>query len=226
MIIRIGIPGSFKRFSLSNIVENKNMQHDFILLDRSSSMADLWTEALGSVNGYVKKLAEDNVDTGVTLAMFDRFNNEFAFDIIRDRIAPNTWRDVTNSDAMPRGFTPLSDAIGCIVAQANAGNYDKVAIIVMTDGEENASHELSVPQAKRLLDDCRTKGWQVIWLGANFDNAKQAASYGTMTANTIQTSAKNIGATMTATASLRARYGATGQSMDYTAEQQRTFKQD
>lgn len=50
------------------------MQHDFILLDRSGSMSDPagnWAEALSAVNAYVKKLADDKVDTGVTLATFD-----------------------------------------------------------------------------------------------------------------------------------------------------------
>lgn len=64
------------------------MQHDFVLLDRSGSMeGPMWTEALNSVNAYVKKLAEDNVDTGVTLALFD--GNE-PFLIVRDRITPQT----------------------------------------------------------------------------------------------------------------------------------------
>lgn len=122
------------------------MQHDFILLDRSGSMQSLWTEALSSINAYVKKLVDDKVDTGVTLATFDS-SDKLHFDVIRDRITPPTWRAVSNEDATPRGFTPLSDATGRIVALAEAGKYDKVAIIIMTDGHENASRELTVLQA-------------------------------------------------------------------------------
>lgn len=70
-------------------------------------------------------------------------------------------------------MTPLNDAVGRIVARANAGNYDKVAIIIMTDGGENHSRELTVEGAKKLLDDCRAKGWQVIFLGASYDNVKR-----------------------------------------------------
>ncbi len=108
------------------------MQHDFILLDRSGSMQSLWTEALSSVNAYVKKLADDRVDTGVTLATFDTDNGAFDFTIVRDRIIPSTWHAVTERDATPRGMTPLNDATGRIVNLAEAGNYDKVAIIIMT----------------------------------------------------------------------------------------------
>lgn len=192
------------------------MQHDFILLDRSGSMATNWVEALSSVNAYVAKLAEDNVDTGVTLAVFDTdTTGAFAFQILRDRITPRTWRQVSNQDATPRGGTPLNDATGRIVNLAMAGNYDRVAIIIMTDGEENASHELTVTQAKLLLDQCRARGWQVIFLGANFDNAAQATSYGNPMRSTVTAAAGNYVASATMTAAKRGFYGATGQSINY-----------
>ena len=83
------------------------MQHDFVLLDRSGSMQSLWTEALSSVNAYVAKLAVDKVDTGVTLATFDGTDGRLAFDVIRDRITPLTWRKVSDPGATPRGITLL-----------------------------------------------------------------------------------------------------------------------
>lgn len=201
------------------------MQHDFILLDRSGSMSSLWGEALNSVNGYVKKLAEDKIDTGVTLATFDREGSEFKFDVIRDRIIPSTWKPVTNEDADPRGMTPLNDATGRIVALAKAGSYEKVAIIIMTDGQENSSRELTLAQAKALLDECRAKNWQVIFLGANFDNAAQAFAYGNAAGQTVQSTAKNLGATMDSLSSSRVAYGATGESMKFTDEEKRRLKQ-
>jgi hypothetical protein len=200
------------------------MQHDFILLDRSGSMASLWTEALSSINAYVKKLADDGVDTGVTLATFDSESSGVTFDIIRDRITPATWKPVSNDDATPRGMTPLNDATGKIVALANAGNYDKVAIIIMTDGHENSSRELTVAQAKKLLDDCRAKNWQVIFLGANFDNAQQSMAYGNAAGATIQSAAANLVGTMAATASMRTAYATAGTAMNYTDEQKRKAK--
>jgi uncharacterized protein with von Willebrand factor type A (vWA) domain len=200
------------------------MQHDFILLDRSGSMQSLWAEALSSINAYVKKLADDNIDTGVTLATFDTDQGTFQFNVIRDRIVPRTWSPVSTADAVPRGMTPLNDATGRIVSLARSGNYDKVAIIIMTDGQENNSKELTVAQAKALLDECRAKNWQVIFLGANFDNASQAAAYGNAANQTVQSSAKNLAATMGATAQLRSAYAATGATMAYTDEQKRQMR--
>lgn len=191
------------------------MQHDFILLDRSSSMTRQWSEALSSVNAYVAKLAADNVDTGVTLATFDEQARHLCFEVIRDRITPRTWRPVSVADAAPRGGTPLSDAVGRIVGLANAGNYSRVAIIIMTDGQENASNVLSVDQAKAMLDDCRKKEWQVVFLGANFDNAAQAAAYGNPMRSTVQVDTTNLVASATMTAAKRGFYGLTGQNMNY-----------
>lgn len=202
------------------------MQHDFILLDRSGSMSDnnLWGEALAAVNLYVKKLADDNVDTGVTLAIFDTdAQGHLDFQVIRDRITPKTWRPVTNNDASPRNMTPLSDATARIVALANAGNYEKVAIIIMTDGQENSSKEYSVTQAKVLLDSCRAKNWQVIFLGANFDNAMQASSYGNAPGATAAVASGNLGVATRTTARMRGAYGATGDAMNFTDEDKKSL---
>jgi Mg-chelatase subunit ChlD len=195
------------------------MQHDFILLDRSQSMHTQWGEALAAVNGYVAKLAEDKVDTGVTLATFDAPAGKLVFEVIRDRIIPSTWRKVTDKEAQPRGNTPLNDATGQIVSLAKAGNYDRVAIIIMTDGEENASKELNVHQTKALLDECRAKGWQVIFLGANFDNAAQAASYNTAPSHMHSMTRGTFVGASASLASKRATYGVTGQAMTFTEEE-------
>lgn len=202
-------------------------QHDFILLDRSGSMSDKWEETLSSINAYVKELADENVETAVTLAMFDGHQQRCDFEVIRNKVAPKNWQDLTKKDATPRGWTPLNDAIGEVVGLANTGAYDKVAIIIMTDGHENASQELTVEQAKQLLEDCRQKGWQVIFLGANYDNVVQAANYGNAQDATVQVSTANLGMAMRATAQSRRLYGSGAtQSMSYSSEQQVAWKSD
>lgn len=203
------------------------MQHDFILLDRSGSMGSLWAEAIGSVNSYVQGLADKRVDTGVTLAAFDG-QGGLDFTIVRDRIVPSTWHAVSQTEIEPRGMTPLNDAIGRIVALARAGNYDRVAIIIMTDGHENASRELTVAQAKVLLEDCQKRGWAVTWLGANFDNVQQAAFYGSGRGQTVNSTTRNLMATASAMSAKRATYGVTGQAatMDWNDAEQTAAKTD
>lgn len=206
------------------------MQHDFILLDRSQSMSlkGRWEEALGGINDYVKKLADDSVDTGVTLAVFDKNDGEFCFEVVRDRITPKTWKPVSNEDAKPRGWTPLRDAIGRLVTLARAGfngtTYDKVAMIIVTDGEENSSKEISHVQARDLLNACRADGWQVIFLGADFDNMVQASSFDNDVNATVAMPSGSVGATMRMSAVKRYAYGATGQSISYSNEEKESLK--
>jgi hypothetical protein len=196
------------------------MQHDFILLDRSGSMESMWVEALSSINAYVAQLAVDKVDTGVTLATFDYNIGGISFDVIRDRITPPTWAAVTSKDCSPRGGTPLNDAIVRLVSLARVGGYDKVAIIIMTDGHENQSREDRTGViAKGMLAECRAKGWQVIFLGADFDNTKQAEFYGNAATQSFVASGGQVVNSMRSTANKRATYGVTGQSMSYSAEE-------
>jgi hypothetical protein len=196
------------------------MQHDYILLDRSGSMIKRWAEALSSVNSYVAKLAEDKVDTGVTLATFDFDIGVFKFEIIRDRIIPSTWHPVTDKDCRPRGGTPLNDAVVKIASMALAANYDRVAITIMTDGEENQSKEDHDGKiAKHMLGECRRKGWQVIMLGVDFDNWHQAQGLGNLAGSTASVAQGQMVNSTRMSASKRAQYAATGATMDFSDEE-------
>ncbi len=144
-----------------------------ILLDRSGSMESRWVEALGAVNAYVKGLGEADV----TLATFDGVDG-LKFEVIRDRVAATAWEDVTSAEATPRGSTPLFDAFARIVALADAAGREKTVVIVMTDGEENASREVSRVDARAMVGRCKSRGWQVVFLGADFDASAQAGGLG------------------------------------------------
>lgn len=188
-------------------------------------METQWERALAAVNGYVHGIAKEKVDTGVTMAVFDsNAIGKLEFDIVRDRIIPTTWKDVGAVDALPRGGTPLSDAIGRLVSLAEVGNYAKAALIIMTDGHENASREYSVDAAKAALDRCRRRGWQVIFLGANFDNASQGRGYGAMPQSTVQVASHNLAGSGSVLASKRGVYGVTGQSIQYSDDEKDQLK--
>jgi hypothetical protein len=75
-------------------------------------------------------------------------------------------------------MTPLLDAIVRTIALAEADNPDKAVIVIMTDGHENASREVTRDGVKVALDRVRARGWEVVFLGANFDNISDASSVG------------------------------------------------
>jgi hypothetical protein len=155
--------------------------HAYILLDRSGSMQSLWVEALSSVNAYAKELANkkdgDAVDSHITLAVFDG-QEGLQFDLLRRKQPALHWEKVTDREAAPRGMTPLLDAIGRLIALAEADNPDKAVIVAMTDGQENASREVTRDGARAALDRVKAKGWDVVFLGANFDNILDASAVG------------------------------------------------
>ena len=163
----------------------------YILLDRTGSMQDIWAEALSSVNAYATEMATPDgsarVDADLTVAAFDS-QSGLQFDVIRDSMDARKWRKITDADATPRGMTPLYDAIGRIVALAESEKPSKAVIVIMTDGQENASQEVNRAGAKAALDRARAKGWEVIFLGAEFANFDDATGVGQTTSRNMAVS--------------------------------------
>ncbi len=183
----------------------------YILLDRSGSMQSLWVEALSSVNAFAKELANKKdgpaVDSHVTLAVFDS-QETLQFDVLRRKQAALHWENVTDKDASPRGMTPLLDAMVRVIALAEADNPDKAVIVVMTDGQENASREVTRDGVKAALDRVKAKGWETIFLGANFDNIADGASVGVGGGQQMAMSAGTMGASMARLAKKSRMYAA------------------
>lgn len=183
----------------------------YILLDRSGSMQSLWVEALSSVNAYAKELANkkdgDAVDSHITLAVFDE-QAGLQFDVLRRKQPALHWEPVTDKDASPRGMTPLLDALIRIIALADADNPQKAVIVVMTDGQENASKEVTHAGVKAALERVKAKGWEVIFLGANFDNISDASSVGVAAGKQMAMSAGTMNMSMERLAKKSRAYGA------------------
>jgi hypothetical protein len=174
--------------------------HAYILLDRSGSMQSLWTEALSSVNAYAKELANNKtdgktIDSHVTFAVFDD-QAGLQFDVLRRNQPALHWDKVTDADASPRGMTPLLDAIIRLVALADADKPDKAVLVIMTDGQENASREVTREGVKTALDRVKAKGWEVVFLGANFDNIADASSVGVAAGSQMAMAQGTVGASM------------------------------
>jgi Mg-chelatase subunit ChlD len=207
----------------------KKSLHDFLLLDRSGSMSTKWMEALSSINTYCSELAKkpETKNTKITVATFDG-QGGLMFDVVRDGIAVTTFPPLTDADASPRGMTPLYDAVIRLVALAESNNPDNCAIVIMTDGHENASREASKDTAEAALARAKKKGWSVTFLGAEFrDVYAQSASLGVDAGGTIAVSAANLSQSMNFAAQNRASYAVTQSvsDMDWT-EQQREKVED
>ena len=180
----------------------------YILLDRSASMQSLWEEALGSINGYVKGLPEDS---RVVLATFD----SVGYDVLRDTTAAE-WKNITGKDAYPRGGTPLFDASARMMWKIMDDNADRSVFVTMTDGDENQSQHFKQAHVKNMVKTLENKDYQVVFLGANFDEVGDVAShYGlNLTRSAWNMQAGTFGQTMTGLATQSMNYMTTGVAMN------------
>jgi Mg-chelatase subunit ChlD len=178
----------------------------YILLDRTGSMAPLWVEAVSSVNTYVKELLKEGADDRITLAVFDSYEDGMQFDVLRDTVSISEWKEIEVDEVSPRGMTPLLDALVKLITKAEEVNNGKTAIVVMTDGYENASRENSKEAAKAAIDRIQKKNWQVNFLGANFDGFSQAAGLGVARDYAMNFSVGRASAAMSSAAQAHIRY--------------------
>jgi hypothetical protein len=105
-------------------------------------------------------------------------------------------------------MTPLYDAIGRIVSLAETDRPEKAIIVIMTDGEENSSKEMTKGAAKAALDRVRAKGWEVVFLGAEFSKFDDAEGVGQTTSRNMAVSKDQLSDSMNRLAQKSKNYAA------------------
>ena len=96
-------------------------------------------------------------------------------------------------------MTPLYDAIGQTIAGAEGRSkgFDRVALVILTDGLENASVKFKRDDVLKLLKDKQGRdGWLVIYLGTNQDAWAVGKQFGTVADNSMSIDADKIGVAM------------------------------
>jgi hypothetical protein len=157
-------------------------QLDYILIDGSGSMMDKWWESQAGLQGYIDVLRSENIASHGIIHIFDTHN---LASIQRDAPLADWPAFATTPLVATWGTTPLYDAINLMARELAALDPARCAITIVTDGDENGSRHTSAAQARQLLDWCRAKGWQVTFLGADFNNSDQAKLLGANESNSI-----------------------------------------
>ena len=172
-----------------------------VLLDRTASMAACAADAVGGYNTYVTNLP---ATACVSLTLFD----SGGIDLVRDAVAPPDAA-LKDGEFAPRGMTPLYDAIGQTIADAEGRSkgFDRVALVILTDGFENASVEFKRDDILKLLKEKQERdGWLVIYLGANQDAWAVGKQFGTVADNSMSIGADKIGVAMDSVSRATASY--------------------
>jgi uncharacterized protein YegL len=180
---------------------NKNHLYVHILLDRSGSMEECRDTAIGAVNEYVHSLrVDETLSARLSVTLFDSGGIDALFDRVPLEAVPAMTREIF----VPRGMTPLNDAIGKTIARIDETvllKGETVAFVILTDGLENASSEYSKAAVKALIEGRqRDRNWMVLYLGANHDAFAEGAARGLSVGSTLPFDTECMPAAMKAVA--------------------------
>jgi hypothetical protein len=161
---------------------NNNWTHIGVLIDRSGSMQTLNpTNTSQELTKFIQDQGtnsntDNNQKVTVTIA---RFDDEYEV-IVKNGLAKDT--NITAADIQPRNmtalyesFSRLIDEIGDELSEMSGERPGKIIIVVLTDGEENASKGIYQGEAgRKLLMEKITHqkekyNWVFFFMGTNID---------------------------------------------------------
>jgi len=170
-----------------------------LILDRSGSMSSIREQTIAGVNRQfdeIRKVQSEQPDDliNVSLMLFDTNPHPYVSCdyVFVDKPAVEI-KPITYNDFVPRGGTPLNDAIANGVKKIQdimgTGADDpniSVLVTIFTDGEENSSKEFTREQIMQMIEELSKKDekgfqkWAFAFVGAGGIAEVQAtaASYG------------------------------------------------
>ena len=160
-----------------------------------------------AINEYIMGLRRsDTVDARISLTIFDSVSIE----PLQTAAPAKTSLELSRSNYVPRASTPLLDAIGHAVAEIDKVQLrlgEKVGLVILTDGLENASKEHTKDSIRKLLTDRQeNKGWLVTFLGAEVDAFADAQAIGVDAGSYLALKKGKLRESMRHTAASQGRY--------------------
>jgi uncharacterized protein with von Willebrand factor type A (vWA) domain len=161
----------------------KNELSVFVALDRSGSMqGERWSTAVTSLNEYISNLKKEKIEGDISITAFDTYNGQLGQTVrledIVDKQSIAYFEPLDINVLHPGGGTPLYDAAATVMDRALERNSERTIVVILTDGEENASKEYTQVKIKDKVKLLQDKKWEVIFLGANFDVAHYTTDSG------------------------------------------------
>lgn len=148
------------------------------ILDRSGSMAMLAQEAIGGFNRFLRDQKQVPGEARMTTILFDD-----QYQCLYEGKHLVDAKQLTPDVYYARGMTALLDAIGKTLNDQGKRIHvdqwaEKVIVLVITDGLENASKEYSLAQVRQMIMHAEANGWSFVYLGANQDAFQVGAGLG------------------------------------------------
>lgn len=179
MSASIHAPNALSLFSQTPMTAEEKLLIAFVL-DRSGSMKKLRADVIGSHNSFLEQMQRH------PLAHLIRFMRTTFADLVNigQRYPIRTAEELTDQNYVCDGNTAFFDALGATIERVEAivqarPYYKRVLVVVMTDGEENASRTWR-DRAKlaKLVEAKRAAGWIFQFYGTSEESIQEAQNVG------------------------------------------------
>ncbi len=153
--------------------------HIAVILDRTGSMEAIRDDTIGGFNAFLQQQKAEPGFATLTLVQFD---SQDPYEVIHRFKPIAEVPELTRETYVPRASTPLLDAMGrgindlesSLSQLAEADRPGRVVMVVVTDGQENASREFRKEQIEKMIKD----GWQFVFLSADLAAIHDAQDVG------------------------------------------------
>jgi hypothetical protein len=182
------------------------------VLDETGSMQLCADATISGFNEYIGDLAKRTEPVRFTLTKF----NSTKIDVVHVGVPVAQVARLSRANYHPSDLTPLYDAIARTIKetdQAIVGIGDHAVLcVIMTDGQENASHEYDRNAIFALIKEKEAAGWTFAFLGADQDAWETGQQMGIPGGNTMSYAGTPAGTTgaMKGVATASATYLASG----------------
>ena len=163
---------------------NNDYTHISVILDRTGSMEEIRDDTIGGFNAFLGEQKAQDGQATLTLVQFD---SQDPYEVIHRFKPIKEVPELTRETYVPRATTPLLDALGRGINDLEKSLADmdkqdrpqKVVFAVLTDGQENASHEFRKDQIMKMIKDKTEKeAWQFVFLSADLIAIGEAQDLG------------------------------------------------
>lgn len=142
-----------------------------IVLDNSGSMESVRDVTISGFNEQVQTIRKNSKEKE-TFVSFICFNDRVKEIYFNQEVS--SLKEINKDVYVPDGSTAMYDAVGYtinrLVATTDQREEDRYLIIIVSDGEENASKDFSAEAlAKKISALQNTKKWTFTYMGANQD---------------------------------------------------------
>lgn len=165
--------------------------HIAIILDRTGSMEAIRDDTIGGFNAF---LNAQKAEPGLATLTLVQFDSQDPYEVVHHFKPLADVPELTRETFVPRASTPLLDAMGRGINDLEKSLVDlpenerpaRVVMVIITDGQENASRDFRKDQVEKMIREKQEKfAWQFVFLSADLNAIGDALQSGVPSASVM-----------------------------------------